>query len=288
MNFRRFIFHGLALLFSTAALHAEVTIDQIAADPKLWPPEVQLTHAVPLQLFENGKAKGEMQGAVGMALKVRKVEATRLTVGIGTALAVVPPTATDILKRLTPAQTGMAAAALVGNFRTGWTMKRGKWTPVSDTEITQMDPKDTVSNAYTTVSQSGRMEYRLKQRFFGGKSACTTIYFMSDAGDKPLRGNAYLVADALNEKGAAEVTINKVLNDGPRKVATFPADPMNGQWIDLLITYDAGTGVIDVTRNGKPLGSWKDPDPIKTGKDFSIGTCLTKAAFKDVAVRSLP
>lgn len=288
MNFRPFTIGGMCLLFLSAALRAQVTLEQLAADPKLWPQEVQLTQTVPLQLIENGKPTGAMQGPVGMTLKVKRVEVGRLTVGLGTAVAVVPPAATDILKRLTPAQAGLAAAAQVGNFRTGWTMRRGKWTVVSDIEVNQLDAKDTVSNAYTSIPQSGKMEYRLKQRYFGGKSACTTIYIMCDAGEKLERGNCYLIADALNEKGGSEVSIYKVVNDGPRKMKALLSDPTNGQWIDLRITYDAGTGVIEITRNGKVLGSWTDPDPIKTGKDFSIGTCLTKAAFKEITVRPLP
>ena len=38
----------------------------------------------------------------------------------------------------------------------------------------------------------------------------------------------------------------------------------------------------------KVPGSWTDPEPLKTGRDFSIGTCMTKASFKDIAVRPLP
>jgi hypothetical protein len=68
----------------------------------------------------------------------------------------------------------------------------------------------------------------------------------------------------------------------------FPADAANGAWIDLRITYDAARGLMEITRNGKVLGSWTDADPIKSGKDFSLGTCLTKAGFKEVQVRPLP
>lgn len=279
--------------FLTATLHAQLTLEQIAAEPRLWPKEVKLTQAVPIQLFEKGKPTGALQGTVGLALKVKSVEAARLTIEIGSAMASVPPGATDLLARVvaSPAAAQVAAAkalARVESFRTGWKMARGKWMVVSDTEIAQLDVKDTVANAYTSIPQSGRMEYRLKQRYFGGKSACTTIYFMSDAGGRLGRGNAYLVADALSEKGVAEVSINKVASDGPRSMKKFPVEPINGQWIDLRITYDTGTGIIEVSRNGKMLGAWTDPDPIKTGKDFSLGTCLTKAVFKDVQVRPLP
>ncbi len=287
MNVRPF-FLLLTTLLCTARLQAQFTIEQLAADPKLWPAEIKLTQVVPLQLYQNGKKTGTMQGTVGLAVRLKRVEAARLTIEIANAVAFVPPGATDLLARMAALPPAPVVAPPVGNFRTGWKMPRGKWTVVSDTEIAQMDVKDTVSSAYTTIPQSGKMEYRLKQRYFGGKSACTTIYIMCDAGERLERGNGYLIADALNEKGKAEVSIYKVVNDGPRSMKTFPAEAANGVWIDLRIICDTGTGVIEVTRNGRVVGSWTDPDPIKTGKDFSIGTCLTKAAFKDIQVRSLP
>ena len=77
-------------------------------------------------------------------------------------------------------------------------------------------------------------------------------------------------------------------DSGTLKALATVAVATDGTWIDLRITYDAAKGVIEITRNGRVLGSWTDPDPIKTGKDFSIGTCLTKAAFKDIHVRPLP
>ena len=288
MNFRITFTTALGVLFLSAALHAQVTIEQLAANEKLWPREVKLTQAVTLQLYTDGRESGSLQGNVGMALRVRRVEVARLTVEMGTALAVVPPAATDILARAALATPAIVPAHGLQNFRTDWKMPKGQWAVISDTEIEQHDPQDTVSNAFKAIPQSGRMEYQLKQRYVGGKSACTTIYIMCDAGEKLERGNCYLIADALNEKGRAEVSINKVLNNGPRNMKTFPTETANGQWIDLRITYDATTGVIEITRNGRVLGSWKDPDPIKTGKDFSLGTCLTKATFKDVQVGPLP
>lgn len=288
MNFRATFATATGVLFLASALHAQVTIEQLAADERLWPREVRLTQAVPLQLFENGRESGSLQGNVGMTLRVRRVEVTRLTVELGTALAVIPPAATDLLARAALAAPATVPAHGPQNFRTGWKMPKGQWTVISDTEIEQRDPKDTVSNAFKAIPQSGRMEYRLKQRYVGGKSACTMIYIMCDAGEKLERGNCYLIADALDDKGRAEVTINKVLNNGPRNMKTFPTESANGQWIDTRITYDAATGVIEITRNGRVLGSWKDPEPIRTGKDFSLGTCLTRAAFKDLQVRPLP
>ncbi len=288
MNFRSWCIPTFGALFFSAALHAQVTIEQLAADPRLWPREVKLTQALPLTLFTDGRESGSMQGNVGMVLRVRRVEIARLTVELGAAVAMIPPAATDLLARAALATPATVPAHGPQNFRTDWKMPKGQWTVISDTEIEQRDPKDTVSNAFKAIPQSGRMEYRLKQRYVGGKSACTMIYIMCDAGEKIERGNCYLIADALDDKGRAEVTINKVLNNGPRLMKTLPTESANGQWIDLRITYDAATGVIEITRNGRVLGSWKDPEPIKTGKDFSLGTCLTRAGFKDLQVRPLP
>ncbi len=278
----------LSALFLAGTLRAEVTMEQLAADERLWPKEVKLTQAVPLQLYDKGRETGSIQGNVGMALRVRRVEVGRVIVEIGAAQAVVSPAATDILARAAATVPVTVAVHGMQNFRADWKLPKGEWTVVSDAEIEQRDPKLTVTNAWKAIPQSGRMEYRLKQRYVGGKSACTMIYIMCSSGERIERGDCYLIADALDEKGRAEVSINKVVNDGPRRMKVFPTDAANGAWIDLRITYDAAQGLLEITRNGKVLGSWTDPDPIKSGKDFSLGTCLTKAGFKEVQVRPLP
>ncbi len=312
---KRPLLHSLGyfiVLFAPCAVHGQVTVEQIAANPKLWPREVKLTQAVPLQLYQNGKLTGSIRGNPGLALHLTKVEPTRVIVEIAGSVAAVTPTATDLLTRVeapanppsaaqspgtnapataptaTPATTATPSPSHLDTFRTGWKMPRGKWAVVSDTEIEQHDNKDGVSNAYKSFPQSGKMEYRLKEKYFGGKSACTTIYIMCDDGEKTERGNGYLIADALNEKGHAEVTILKVTNDKTKEMKKLASTPVNGQWIDLFITYDSGTGILEITRNGKSLGSWTDPDPIKEGKDFSIGTCMTKAGFKEIQVSQAP
>ncbi len=302
---------GLGWLCLGALARAELTLEQIAANPKLWPKDVKITQATPIQLYQNGQPGGTMQANVGLTVRVARVEAGRVVILLGSSAGAVPAGATDVLARaaalaasapaapatLAPTSTveppaaASAAnpkpAARFENFHSGWRMPKGKWVIKSDTEIEQHDNKDTVSNASNAIAQSGKMEYRLKELYYGGKSACTTIYIMCDDGDKLERGNGYLIADALNEKGHAEVSIAKVTDNKPKDVKKLASTPVNGQWIDLLITYDANTGVVEITRNGASLGSWTDPDPIKTGKDFSIGTCMTKASFKDIEVRQL-
>ena len=311
MSLRNLLLFAFGFLLLGADLRADVTIEQVVANPKLWPREVKLTKSTPIQYFENGRPSGATQGSVGLVVRVTRVDATRLMIQIGNATAAVDPTATDLLTRASaiaagatpgtfPAPGGPAAAATTAtttaaaspqhfdSFRTGWKMPRGKWVVTGDTEIEQHDNKDGVSNAYKSIPQSGKMEYKLKERYFGGKSACTTIYIMCDDGEKTERGNGYLIADALNEKGHAEVTILKVTDDKTKEMKKLASTPVNGQWIDLRITYDSTSGVVEITRNGKVLGSWTDPAPITSGKDFSLGTCMTKAGFKEIEVHPMP
>ena len=290
MNFRHFFSLALGIVALGTTLRAQTTIEQMAADPKLWPREVKLTQTAPIQLWENGRPSGSAQGTVGMVLKVKKVEAGRITVetNSATGFGIVAPAATDILTRVPGAAPAAAAPGKFESVRTGVKMVRGKWVAVSETEIEQHDNKDTVSNAYKSIPQSGKMEYRAKYKYNGGKSACVTIYIMCDDGDKIERGNAYLLVDALNEKGRAEFVIVRVTDDKTKEVKKLESTPVNGQWIDFRATYDTATGTVEITRNGKVLGTWTDPEPLKTGKDFSIGTCMTRASFKDMEVRPLP
>ena len=290
MNFRHFLSLALALVTLGATLRAQTTIEQMAADPKLWPREVKLTQAVPIQLWENGRPSGTAPGTVGMVLRVRKVEAGRITVegSSATVVGVVAPTVTDILARVPGAAPAPAAAGKFESVRTGVKMVRGKWVVVSDTEIEQHDPKDGVSNAYKSIPQTGKMEYRAKYKYTGGRNSGITIYIMCDDADKTERGNAYLLVDGNDDKGHGQFIINRVTDDKTKDMKKFDCPPAGGQWIDFRATYDAETGTVEITRNGKVLGSWTDPSPLKDGKHFSIGTYMTHASFKDMEVHPLP
>lgn len=287
MNLRIWLLTFVVFTLAPRGLGAELTIEQLAADDKRWPKEIQLTRPTTLQMYDNGKESGSVSGTIGMRLRLTRVEATRLIVELGGALASLPPSSTDVLSRALAVIPPAPSVPTRQNFRSDWKMPRGQWTVISDFEIEQRDGKDTVSNAFKSIPQSGRMEYRLSQKYLAGPSACTTIYIMCASGEKWERGAGYLIADALNEKGRAEVAIYKIVHNAPRRVKSFTVDPANGQWIDLRILYDAGTGLIEITRNGRVLGSWNDPEPIKTGADFSLGTCRTVASFKDLIVRAI-
>ena len=288
MNSRQLFTLALGVLALGATLRAQVTIEQMAADPKLWPAEVKIIQAATIQLWENGRPSGSVQGMVGQVVRVKKVEPGRLTIESGTATGSIAPAATDLLTRVPGAAPAAAVAGKVESVRTGVKMVRGKWVAVSDTEIEQHDAKDGVSNAYKVIPQTGKMEYRAKYKYTGGRNSGITIYIMCDDADKTERGNAYLLVDGNDDKGHGQFIINRVTDDKTKDMKKFDCPPAGGQWIDLRATYEADTGTVEITRNGKVLGSWTDPSPLKDGKQFSIGTYMTHASFKDLEVHPLP
>ena len=288
MNLRHSLILALGVFALGTTLRAQVTIEQMAADPKLWPAEVKIIQAAPIQLWENGRPSGSVQGTVGMTVRVKKVEPGRLTIESGTAVGSIAPAATDILTRVPGAAPAAAAAGKVESMRTGVKMVRGKWVVVGETEIEQHDNKDGVSNAYKSIPQTGKMEYRAKYKYTGGRNSGITIYIMCDDADKTERGNAYLLVDGNDDKAHGNFIINRVTNDKTKDMKKFDVPPAGGQWIDFRATYDTATGTVEITRNGKVLGTWTDPEPLKTGRDVSIGTYMTHASFKDLEVRQMP
>ena len=94
--------------------------------------------------------------------------------------------------------------------------------------------------------------------------------------------------DGNDDKAHGQFIINRVTNDKTKDMKKFDVPAAGGQWIDFRAIYDTATGTVEITRNGKVLGTWTDPDPLKTGRDVSIGTYMTHASFKDLEVRPLP
>lgn len=91
MNIRHFFPLALGMFALGTTLRAQVTIEQMAADPKLWPAEAKIIQAAPIQLWENGRPSGAVQGTVGMTVRVKKVEPGRLTIESGSAVGSIAP-----------------------------------------------------------------------------------------------------------------------------------------------------------------------------------------------------
>ena len=317
---------AVSVILNSSLAAADFSLSSIAADKRLWPSEVHLTQPAPLKLMgANGQEIGSTLGQAGLLLKVLRIEPTRLLVQFGTSSAVVDASVTDLLKQseamaqriqstsapsqpapaLSPTpeissasaplepkggskvETGSKAGKII-SFKTGWVMKQGDWRVASDTEIGQSDPKSACTNAYIPFPQSGKMEFRMQEKYRMLDRSCNTIYIFCSDGEQAERGTSYMIADFINKQGGAEVSVTRFTNNKRKVIQTFkPVDRVVNQWIDLVIVYDANIGRMNITRNGKLVGTCTDPDPIKEGKDFSIGTCRTPGEYKDIQIRSL-
>lgn len=92
----------LALALSIASLLRAVTLEEIAADPKLWPTEVTVTATTKATEIKNGQPAGMMLVGAGKKLTVSGIAADGVTGKLGGATVRVPVDKTDLSRRLDP------------------------------------------------------------------------------------------------------------------------------------------------------------------------------------------
>ena len=310
----------IVTMLTERLLGADLMLSSILGDRRLWPSQVQLTRPTTMKLLSaSGQEIGSMQGPAGRTFNVVGIYPNGVLVQMGAGVAVVDAAGTDVLQRAEaisehiasssasvtpvaaaavpvappaaasaspPSQAALAAtpAGKVIDFRQGWAMPRGRWKTVGDTEISQSDPRDYASNAYIPYPQKGKMEYRVTYNYRHGKDAAITTYIFCSDGAQGDRGTSYMITDSKSEMDIVRFDDNKRHDLAKLQPIDLVA---NNEWIDAVIVYDANTGKFDITRNGKFVGTCTDPDPIKEGKDFSIGTCATPGSYKDIQIRSL-
>lgn len=73
---------------------------QVAGNPALWPREVTLRTAITVPIVHNGREAGSVPLPAGRTLKVRKVEATRVTLELNGSTVTVAPSQTDLIQRV--------------------------------------------------------------------------------------------------------------------------------------------------------------------------------------------
>jgi hypothetical protein len=267
----------------------------------------------------SGQEIGSMQGPTGRTFNVAGIYPNGVLVQMGAGFAVVDAAGTDVLERAeaisehiassstsstpvaaaatpvappaadsaSPSSQAAQAATPAGkaiDFRQGWAMPRGRWKTVSDTEISQSDPRDYATNAYIPYPQKGKVEYRVTYKYRHGKDAAITTYIFCSDGAQGDRGTCYMITDSKSEMDIVRFDANKRHDLAKLQPIDLVA---SDEWINAVIVYDANTGKFDITRDGKYVGTCTDPDPIKEGKDFSIGTCATPGSYKDIQIRSL-
>jgi hypothetical protein len=83
-------------------------LDEVAADPKLWPTEVTLTAAAKVVQLRNGQPAGAMLVGGGKKLTVTGITREGITGKLGGVTVRVPAEKTDLLNRLDPAAAAAA------------------------------------------------------------------------------------------------------------------------------------------------------------------------------------
>jgi nucleoredoxin len=110
---KRLAFFGLCAL-SSAFAQESLTVEEVAANRKLWPKEVTVAVAHEIPIVVNGKASGSMKANPGRTYPVKTVTATTITVDALGSPLVFAPTDTDLLDRAgkqKERQDALAAAA---------------------------------------------------------------------------------------------------------------------------------------------------------------------------------
>lgn len=92
----------LALALSIASLLRAVTLEDVIADPKLWPKEVTITALTKGTQINNGQPGGMMLVGAGKKLTVSGIAADGITGKLGGTTVRVPVDKTDLKQRLDP------------------------------------------------------------------------------------------------------------------------------------------------------------------------------------------
>lgn len=93
----------LAFVAMTASVLDAATLQEVAADPKLWPTEVIVTATTKATQLRNGQPAGVMLVGGGKKLAVTGIAADGVTGKLGGVTVKVPADKTDLLRRLDPA-----------------------------------------------------------------------------------------------------------------------------------------------------------------------------------------
>ena len=93
----------LLLVGLSVSLSRAVTLEELAADPKLWPTEVTVTATTKATQIRNGQPAGAMLVGGGKKITVTAITAEGITGKLGGATVRVPAEKTDLVHRLDPA-----------------------------------------------------------------------------------------------------------------------------------------------------------------------------------------
>ncbi len=105
-------FHAVLLAALGVCVRAPaLTLEEVVADPKLWPAEVTVNATTKATVLKNGQPAGMMLVGAGRKLAVSGLAADGVTAKLGGATVRIPLDKTDVLQRLEAAGVPVEAAA---------------------------------------------------------------------------------------------------------------------------------------------------------------------------------
>jgi RHS repeat-associated protein len=221
-----------------------------------------------VKVFAYAMSEGEIEGMANIAPEIRR--ATYSASGQQVAVRV----SGDIEVLADDFNDGDAA---------GWTAHNGTWNVVTSGNgyaYEQSDTVSTASNSSRPVEQAGLMGFDWTVTFdSGGRAAGMHLFASQDSSTN--HGDSYLVW-----QDGGYVRIYESINNALAQRAYVWLPTTNGETHHYRATYDPGSGLISVWRDGQFAVSWSDSSPLTTGSYLAFRTNSSRVRFDDVHVSS--
>ncbi len=182
---------------------------------------------------------------------------------------------------ISPGTDTLSASAAYSDFdgdSTGWTASTGTWA-VESGEYSQSDTGESNTNAYRSVTQSGKFIYYWTADFQTGTKAGMHFFCSQSSGTG--RGDSYLVW-----QNATDLIIYESNSDTLTQRASTSAVCSAGNSYDYKVMYDPATGLIEAWRDtmtGSAIVSWTDSDSqFTSGSYISLKTDSSHVHFDNV------
>lgn len=173
-----------------------------------------------------------------------------------------------------------ALAAEIGANQ--WKSAVGTWS--FGDKVTNTDTGNSNTNAYAAVAQSGEVltyEWTVKfvsTTFSVGPAA--GMHIVADEATSANRGNSYLVFQDRDF-----IRLYRASAGSLPKVGDIPTPAVSaGETYDYKVVFNTRTGLMEIFRNGKLMGTYTDAAPFKSGSHISLRTNGTVAEFSGIKV----
>lgn len=158
-----------------------------------------------------------------------------------------------------------------------WRFSEGTW-EYKKNGLVQNNYSVWRTNAYLQLKQNRAMMYEWEVIMTDGILDSGLHLFSSD-GKAGERGDSYLVWQFKDG-----FVIYKTIKSRLREMIRFKGETAKNIVYINRVTYNPENGIINIYRDGKFIGSWKDDSPHKSGNFISLRTNNTRAIFRRIEV----